>query len=140
MDTYKNGIQLSFANDTALLTGVLRILMPIAYRFNPDLVFVYLENSICTAKSVLSIKCINHVLKLLCALANGNILLALEADSDLENMNESVNKIYDILLGESCESLSYQVPSEELQKDIKRQIELLKPNWDCFQFNEKLPH
>lgn len=125
------------------ISAFLQIVMPIAYEFNPDLVLVSSGFDAALGDPLGNYKItpagFAHMLKMLCGLANGNVILALEGGYNLTSISDCMNACVSVLLGDSVPDMPPVVPKEEATVSIRNVVSALKPYWNCFQFDEKLP-
>ncbi|CAF0704332.1 unnamed protein product [Brachionus calyciflorus] len=139
-DSTSNNIYLNLSSldDASLITTVLRVIMPITYQFNPDFVLAYTDNLEAIHNNKVTHFGLAQVYRYLCALANGNLVLTFQ-DFDLDAYKKIIQKAVLALNGDALELPDTLVADESQRALIKQKISELKSNWDCFQFNDKLP-
>ncbi|RNA32151.1 Histone deacetylase 6 [Brachionus plicatilis] len=125
-------------DDASLVTIFLRIILPIAYQFNPDLVLVFTTDLEAIKNNKVTHFGLGQVYKYLSALAEGNLVLTFqEKGSDPYQKVIETSKL--VLNGNSLQQPNPLIPDENQRNAIKQKIDKLKNIWNCFQFNEKLP-
>jgi histone deacetylase 6 len=95
--------------DAEYVAAFLRLVMPIAYEFDPDLVLVSAGFDGATGDPLgrfnITPAGFGQMTKMLSNLANGNMILALEGGYNLTSITESMSSCISILLGDTCYSI-----------------------------------
>nr|QDF21421.1 histone deacetylase 6 [Brachionus koreanus] len=125
-------------DDATLVTAFLRIILPIAYQFNPDLVLTYTSDFEALQNNKVTSLGMSHIFKYLSALAEGNLVLVFQ-DKVSILYQKVIEMSIPVLNGHGL-SIPYPlIPDQNQRNRIKLWIDHLKSIWNCFQFNEKLP-
>ncbi|CAG0912798.1 unnamed protein product [Notodromas monacha] len=126
------------ATDADMLTVWQRILLPIAYEFNPDLVLIsagYDAAFGCAEGCMRFTPALYaHLVKPLMGLAGGKVAVILEGGYCLESLAESALQTFNTLLGITCPrlpDLDVKACSSKTKDMIKRCWSVLKPHWVC---------
>ncbi|KAM9475391.1 histone deacetylase 6 [Clarias gariepinus] len=135
----KTGMQ-----DGDYVTAFQRILLPVAYEFQPQLVFVAAGFNMVAGdpkgEMCASPQCLSVLTHMLMGLAEGRIVLALEGGYNLQASAEAACASLRSLLGDPCPHLnSPGAPSESALKSISKTVFALYPFWTSLQTLEGGP-
>jgi len=97
------------AGDSEYIAAFLRVVMPVAYQFNPDLVLVSAGFDAAIGDPLggfnISPSGFAQMTKMLSYLADGRVVMGLEGGYNLSSISESVSSCVSVLLGDTCPSL-----------------------------------
>ncbi|KAI4901578.1 hypothetical protein NFI96_012101, partial [Prochilodus magdalenae] len=127
--------------DGDYVTVFQRLLLPLAYEFQPQLVLVAagFDSVVGDFKGEMCVspQCFAVLTHMLMGLAQGKVVLALEGGYNVESTAEGACASLRSLLGEPCPHLtSSGAPSESALKSISKTISALYPFWTSLQILE----
>ncbi|TTP91410.1 Histone deacetylase 6 [Bagarius yarrelli] len=130
--------------DGDYVTAFQRILVPVAYEFQPQLVLVAAGfDSVAgdpKGEMCVSPQCFSVLTHMLMGLAGGRIVLSLEGGYNLQATAEAACASLRTLLGDPCPHLnSPGAPSESALTSISKTVAALYPFWTCLQTLEGGP-
>nr|QDF21420.1 histone deacetylase 6 isoform X2 [Brachionus koreanus] len=141
---YWSCLKFDVAGDAEYTAAFLRIVMPVAYEFNPDLVLVSAGFDGATGDPLgrynITPSGFAQMTKMLCSLANGKVILGLEGGYNLLSISESMASCVSILLGDRCPSIPPINAKPKAYESIRNVIKTHKKYWSCLKFDEKLPN
>ncbi|XP_013408875.1 LOW QUALITY PROTEIN: histone deacetylase 6-like [Lingula anatina] len=121
-----------------------QLLMPIFYEYNPQLVLVSsgYDAAIGCPEGEMEVTpaCYAHFINMLSALADGKLAVILEGGYCLKSLSEGVALTLRALLGDPTPRIGpLQQPNDVIKKTILNAIRVLRPYWQCLQFQGVLP-
>ena len=129
--------------DGDYLAAFLRIIMPIAYQFNPDLVLVAAGFDAAKGDPLGGCKITpagyGQMTHLLSSLAGGRVCLLLEGGYDLDAISNSMLMCVHALLGDPLPSPHIELPNPAAVSTIKQIIQHIGPYWSSASFDVSLP-
>uniref|UniRef100_A0A0P6E2S0 Putative Histone deacetylase n=1 Tax=Daphnia magna TaxID=35525 RepID=A0A0P6E2S0_9CRUS len=116
-----------------------QLLLPLAYEFRPDLVLVSsgFDSALGDEKGEMEITpaCYSHLTSSLMGLAQGKLAVILEGGYCLKSLAEGAALTLRTLLGDPCPIISkVDEPSLSIQQSVLSAIYVLRPFWECLQF------
>lgn len=130
--------------DADYIAAFYQLLLPVAYEFQPQLVFVSagFDAAVGDPKGEMCVTpaCFHMLTHLLMSLAEGRLILALEGGYNLEETAEGAVSCVRALLGGACPSLTPPTaPSDSALQSISETISALYPHWTSLQVLEGCP-
>lgn len=130
--------------DPEYLAAFTQIVMPIAYQFAPDLVFISAGFDAAFGDPLGGYKLTPlgyaHMTHMLSALANGRVVLALEGGYNLDSMSACMAACTSVLLGDHCPSPPSQVvPCARAIDTINKVLGIQKKYWSSLKFHTRIP-
>lgn len=121
-----------------------RIIMPIAYEFNPELVLVSAGFDACVGdpigKYYVSPEAFGYFTHWLSSLANGNIILCLEGGYNVHSISHAMAMCAKALLGDPLPMLqNTRKPNASCVETIQNVLGVQRKYWKSLKFNKKLP-
>lgn len=143
----KNIVNIPFNNDQMsdgeYLAAFLNIVLPIAYDFSPDLVFVSSGFDAAINDPLghyaLSPPFYGHMIRLLSTLAGGRVVVALEGGYNLESIADAASYVVSSLLGDPLEELELNSLSGSASETLRKVVDYHASNWPSMQFGVDLP-
>ncbi|KAK0634707.1 hypothetical protein B0T17DRAFT_586442 [Bombardia bombarda] len=122
--------------DAEYMHAFQKIVMPIAYEFDPDLVIISAGFDAADGDELggcfVTPECYAHMTHMLMSLANGKVAVCLEGGYNLEAISKSALAVAQTLMGEPPPRLE---PNKKLNKDAARLIAKVQaiqaPYWEC---------
>ncbi|KAF7492597.1 Polyamine deacetylase HDAC10 [Sarcoptes scabiei] len=131
--------------DKEFLTIFCNIVLPIAYNFGPELVFIRCgfdaAQSDPLGKNSFLPDLYGQVTHLLCSVANGKIIMAIEGDYEPKSIFPSLIECIRVLLGDSPKRIDIKKEPlhDSVIEKIRKVIDYHSTNWPCLAFNHCLP-
>ncbi|KAB7495237.1 Histone deacetylase 6 [Armadillidium nasatum] len=130
--------------DGDYISAFMQVVLPVAYEYNPDLVFVSAGFDAAINDPLggccVTPECFGHLTRLLSSLANGNVILTLEGGYNLTSISYSMLMCTKALLGDPLPSLNVGLhPSSSAVEDIMDVIAVHKQFWSSLKFQVALP-
>lgn len=131
-------------SDADYITAFQRIIMPIAYEFNPELVLVSAGFDACVGDPIgkynVSPEAFGYFTQWLSSLANGRIVLCLEGGYNVNSISHAMAMCAKALLGDPLPLLhNVRKPSASCIETIHNVLEVQQKYWKSLRFNKKLP-
>ncbi|KAL3852467.1 hypothetical protein ACJMK2_016100 [Sinanodonta woodiana] len=129
--------------DCDYLAILQQVLMPVAYEFDPELVFVssgYDAAIGCReGEMLITPVAYAHFIHMLSSLAEGRMCVALEGGYCMKSLTEGIALTVRSLLGDPCPILPpMEEPCDSVTESILNVIKMLRPYWKCFQYQSTL--
>lgn len=130
--------------DVDYITAFQRIIMPIAYEFNPELVLVSAGFDAAINDPIggycITPEAYGYFTHWLSALANGRIVLCLEGGYNVNSVSHSMAMCVKALLGDPLPQLKdTKRPSASCVETIQKVLAVQENYWQSLKFNKKLP-
>ena len=120
------------------------IILPVAYEFDPDLVFISSGFDAARGDPLggckISPEFYGHMTHQLKSLADGKVIVALEGGYNLNSISLSMTMVTKALLGDPMpKPAPYSKPAASAVESVKATIKSLQAFWSCLQYHVKLP-
>ncbi|XP_071960190.1 histone deacetylase 6-like [Antedon mediterranea] len=130
--------------DAEYLAAFQKIIMPVAYEYAPDLVFVSAGFDAALGDPLggylVNPECYGQMTHMLSSLANGHVIVVLEGGYNLSSISKSMAQCTQTLLGDPTPVLTSAKPANmQAVASIHSTIQCHKPYWKCLQFIRPLP-
>ncbi|KAF4625043.1 hypothetical protein G7Y89_g13124 [Cudoniella acicularis] len=121
--------------DGEYMAAFQRIVMPIAYEFNPDLVVVSAGFDAAAGDALgdcfVTPACYSHMTHMLMSLANGKVAVCLEGGYNLRAISVSALAVAQTLMGEPPKQMEVPKIGEKASRDLERVKHYHAPYWEC---------
>lgn len=131
--------------DIEYITAFQRIIMPIAYEFNPELVIVSAGFDAAIGDPIghynVTPEAYGYFTHWLSTLANGRIILCLEGGYNVNSISHAMAMCTKALLGDPLPMLQShnKKPNTSCIETIQKVLEIQGKYWNSLKFNKKLP-
>lgn len=131
--------------DIEYITAFQRIVLPIAYEFDPELVLVSAGFDACIGDPIghysVSPEAYGYFTHWLSSLANGRIILCLEGGYNVNSISHAMAMCSKALLGDPLPMLQIldKKPNASCIETINKVLSVQKKYWNSLKFNKKLP-
>lgn len=130
--------------DADYIMAFQRIIMPIAYEFDPELVLVSAGFDACVGDPIgkynVSPEAFGYFTHWLSSLANGKIILCLEGGYNINSISHAMAMCAKALLGDPLPMLqNTRKPSASCIETIQNVLSVQQRYWKSLKFNKKLP-
>ncbi|XP_054162576.1 histone deacetylase 6-like [Oppia nitens] len=131
-------------SDSEYLLAFFNVILPVAYNFNPDVVFISagFDSAINDplGEYKLSPQMFGHMTHMMSRLANGKLIVCLEGGYNIVSNGLAASQCLSVLLGNAPESLTNVVNyNESAIKTLKQVIAFQSTNWTNLRFDWDLP-
>lgn len=131
-------------SDADYIMAFQRVIMPIAYEFNPELVLVSAGFDACVGDPIgfykVSPEAYGYFTHWLSSLANGKIILCLEGGYNVNSISHAMAMCAKALLGDPLPMLqNTRKPSSSCVETIQNVLSVQQKYWKSLKFNKKLP-
>ncbi|KAK4306266.1 hypothetical protein Pmani_021889 [Petrolisthes manimaculis] len=125
--------------DSEYMAAMVQVVLPIAYQFNPEMVFISAGFDAAFGDSIGGYKvtpeCYGHMTRLMSSLAEGRLILGLEGGYNPETTSHCLAMCAKALLGDPLPTLKLETPNDSAVLSITDVIDIHKEFWPalCFQ-------